>query len=89
MSPSRFNQIEQLYRAALACAPDRRGAFLDEACREDQELRRQLDSLLAGDGSDPLLDRSATDLLAEIDTTQLAPGARLGPYRIDALLGAG
>ena len=89
MSPSRFNQIEQLYRAALACAPDRRGAFLDEACREDQELRRQLDSLLAGDGSDPLLDRSATDLLAEIDSTQLAPGARLGPYRIDALLGAG
>jgi eukaryotic-like serine/threonine-protein kinase len=47
MNPKRWRQIEQLYHSALeqdAAGPD---AFLTEACRENADLRREVESLLA------------------------------------------
>ena len=82
MTPERWQQVDQLYHAAL---DDR--AVLDTA---DPELRREVESLLAHDG--PALDRPAWEGAAELleDTqTQLTPGAQVGPYRIEATLGAG
>ena len=82
MPPERWQQVDQLYHAALE---DR--AVLDTA---DPELRREVESLLAHDG--PALDRPAWEAAADQldDTqTQLTPGAQLGPYRIEAALGAG
>src|SRR5881296_3235120 len=49
MSPERRRQIEELYHAALERDPGRRAGFLAEACRDDAELRREVDSLLAQD----------------------------------------
>src|SRR2546427_2460579 len=49
MSPERRRQIEELYHAALDHDGVRRGAFLAEACRDDEELRREVESLLAQD----------------------------------------
>ena len=49
MSPERRRQIEELYQAALERNPGRRAGFLAEACRDDAELRREVDSLLAQD----------------------------------------
>ena len=42
--PSRWQQIEDLYHAALECAPSQRTALLERA---DPELRREVESLLA------------------------------------------
>src|SRR5712692_4645105 len=90
MSPSRFEQIEELYHSALARGPEQRSAFLDEACRDDEELRREVESLLAQDASgDNLLEGPASDLLADFTMAHLAAGTQLGPYRIEGLLGAG
>src|SRR5437667_333545 len=50
MSPERRRQIEELYHAALERDPGRRSGFLAEACRDDVELRREVESLLAQDG---------------------------------------
>src|SRR5262249_39274554 len=90
MTPSRFDQIERLYRSALAHEADERSAFLQEACGNDEELRRYVESLLADDvpGND-LLDGPASDLLADLTMVHLTAGAQLGPYRIERLLGAG
>jgi len=49
MDPERRRQIEQLYHAALDRAPEMRKAFLEDACRQDEELRREVESLLAAE----------------------------------------
>ncbi len=49
MEPERWRQIDQLYQAALDLEAHRRSAFLDEACGQDAELRRQIEILLASD----------------------------------------
>ena len=49
MKPERWKQIEQLYDAALERNADRRASFLDQACEGDEELRREVASLLASD----------------------------------------
>jgi TolB-like protein len=47
MNPDRWHQVERLYHQALSQDPANREAFLDEACADDPELRRELASLLA------------------------------------------
>jgi serine/threonine-protein kinase len=46
MKPERWQQIEQLYHAALKLEPSERSAFLQEACAGDEQLRREAESLL-------------------------------------------
>src|SRR6202165_1072759 len=91
MTPERWQQVDQLYHSALEREPGQRSAFLLEACGGDEELRREVESLLAQDGS--TLDRpaweGAADLLDDLTRTHLVPGTQLGPYRIEAALGAG
>jgi hypothetical protein len=44
MTPERYQQIDQIFQAALAHEPVKRAAFLDEACRGDAALRQEVDS---------------------------------------------
>jgi serine/threonine protein kinase/Tol biopolymer transport system component len=46
MAPERWRQVEQLYHSALEHEGSARDAFLREACRDDEELRREVRSLL-------------------------------------------
>lgn len=96
MTPERLSQIEELYHSAREREPGERAAFLAEACREDEELRREVESLLGSEGlSSALLDapmREAAEILAsqpDHNEHQLAPGRELGPYLIEAHLGSG
>src|ERR1700692_3068904 len=88
MTPDRWRQIEELYHSAQERAPADRVALLAQA---DPELRREVEAMLAQDASDgKILDRPAEDLLTDSrSTVVVAPGSQLGPYRIEALLGAG
>ena len=47
MKPERWRQIEDLYHEASALDEGRRAEFLSQACKGDEELRRELESLLA------------------------------------------
>jgi ligand-binding sensor domain-containing protein len=49
MTPERWRQVEEIFYSALECEPDRRAAFLDQACAGDMELRKEVESLLAHD----------------------------------------
>jgi serine/threonine protein kinase len=90
MSPERFRQVDRLYHSALEREPGERGAFLAQACSGDEELRREVEELLAQDSSSGnILESPAADLLADSTVTQLTAGTELGPYKIEALLGAG
>ena len=78
MTPDRWQQIEQLYHGALERAEEQRAGYLQQACAGDDGLRCEVESLLARDDA----------TLLQSMTTQLA-GALLGPYRIEAPIGAG
>ena len=47
MSSDRWQQIEELYHAALKLDGNQRAAFLESACDGNQDLRREVESLLA------------------------------------------
>jgi len=51
MTPERFQQISQLYHAAMACEPEERAAFIQQSCERDPDLRREVESLLIGGNS--------------------------------------
>jgi hypothetical protein len=46
MQAERWKQIEELYQAALAQPPEKRAAFLAQACPDDPQLRGEVQSLL-------------------------------------------
>ncbi len=90
MKPERWRQVEQLYRAALDREPGERTVFLSEACNGDEDLRREIESLLAAPSTGPgPLDQPVEALIAEARTIELTPGTRIGPYQIEALIGQG
>jgi hypothetical protein len=47
MKAERWRQIETLFHAARELKPGERGVFLAKACAGDDELRREIDSLLS------------------------------------------
>jgi serine/threonine protein kinase len=87
-SRDRWHSIEELYHAALDQPPDRRATFLNEACA-DEQLRREVESLLgfASEG-DTLLSHSPQSLLTRLEP-RIEPGANLGPYHIGERIGEG
>src|SRR5262245_40176729 len=90
MIPDRFQQIEELYHAALEANAEERAALL---ARIDPELRREVERLLAQPAADEFLDRpaiqNAPELLDDATVTEIGAGRFLGPYRIESRLGAG
>jgi serine/threonine-protein kinase len=104
MTGERWQQIERVYLAALACDEAGRSAMLDEACANDQELRREVETLLAQEPqvarfleSRRWLDGSASGRIGADpgDDGDLVPppvgaeGLFAGRYRIVRLLGRG
>jgi serine/threonine protein kinase len=91
--PERWQQIEQLFHAALEQQPGGRATFLAEACAGDQALRREVESLLAYKSHDggfmetPVLE-AAPRLLAEGQAESLV-GRQVGLHKILSRLGAG
>jgi serine/threonine protein kinase len=89
MTPERWRRIEAIFHSALQRDPASRGAYLTEACGDDTGLRREVESLLSKDASGlAALDLAPLDV-TNPTVTALTPGARLGPYQIEAALGAG
>jgi hypothetical protein len=50
MTPERWEQVALLHRAALQYEGSRRAAFLQDACARDEDLRHDVESLLAYEG---------------------------------------
>lgn len=49
MCSDRWNRTAELFEKALEHPAEKRSAFLDAACRDDPELRRELETLLESD----------------------------------------
>jgi serine/threonine-protein kinase len=85
-----WERIESLFFDALERPAAERAAFLDDACRGAPELRAEVDAMLAahGDESGLRLERVLLDS-APAAATAGAAGLRLGPWRLERLLGKG
>jgi serine/threonine protein kinase/Tol biopolymer transport system component len=93
MTPDRWQQIEQLFHAALEHAPNDRAAFLRDACAGDDSLLREIESLLAQEtAADRLLEVPARDAAANMSNKPQAQsfvGRQVGSYQVISLLGVG
>jgi serine/threonine protein kinase len=91
MEPQRWKTIDQVFAAALERDSADRPAFLAAACGEDQQLRVEVDSLLAHVTPESFIDRAvveeATRLLANDRREPQLTG--IGPYQVVKLIGAG
>ena len=94
MQAKRWQEIDRLFDAALERAPAERASFLADACAGDDELRREVESLLeAHDRAGTFIESPAMEMAAKAaadrqnDLTAL--GRMIGPYRVLSLLGAG
>jgi len=93
MTPERFQQISELYEAALECAPDQRAAFLQQSCGRDGDLRQAVESLLESEESaDAFLSRK--QMKAAVTTSATEPssslvGQKLDHYQVLSVLGVG
>ena len=97
MTQERLQQIQELYHSAREREPEQRAAFLAGACEGDEDLRREVESLLGADPSklcfldEPVMWQAAGILAPEQGESQhrFASGLELGPYAIEAHLGTG
>src|SRR5712692_3833461 len=92
MSPERWQKVKEILQAALARAPRERTVFLSHACGGDEELRTEVESLIAShekDGS--FIDAPAYEAAAELltDHQELKAGRRIANYEILSTLGKG
>ena len=102
MELDRWEQIERLYHAALEREPGARESFLDEACADDEALRREVAGLLAcdvpGDSfiQSPAIEIAARAIAAETHIEASSKpmmshiaGSQIGAYQLLEPLGRG
>jgi eukaryotic-like serine/threonine-protein kinase len=97
MDAKRWNQIKEIYDRALDLGGEEREGLIAEACGDDDDLRREVESLLAAHKDagtflqSPAVEVAAREIVAD-EVTSAAPqliGRELANYRIVSLLGRG
>src|SRR5678816_4124818 len=93
MKPELWEQINDLFQSAVERAPEDRAAFLEEACRGDEALWREVKSLIAYyEPAQGFIESSAFEVAPEL-LADTRPGAMVGEsighYRVESLIGVG
>ena len=97
MKPELWRRVEELCHKALQLDETGRADFLDSACGSDDELRREVESLLVyGKKAERFIESPAVEVAGGILAKELAGGSRnvlinstVCHYRIIEMLGAG
>src|SRR5688500_285223 len=93
MREAQWARIEDIFNRAAVMPPAEQEIFVSEACRDDEQLCRQITSLLDEDQRiDGLLDEPLASFglrLIGDPTFDVVPGTFFGRYRVISLLGQG
>ena len=91
MPIQKWEQIQEVFLAAVELPPMERGAYLDSACLGDGRLRSEVESLLRADTNDPTIITSAIEYEVNslLDGDNPVVGTRVGPYRLLKEIGRG
>lgn len=92
MDPQRWRLTEELFAATVDLDATTRTRYLDAACGDDAELRREVEELLAAESAvgDPLADLVRSEAAQwVVGRDELGPGDRLGTWSLEERLGVG
>jgi len=98
LTPERWAQIRQIFDGALERSEVDRAAYLRVVCARDDDLRREVESLLAShDSAGDFLDKPAASFSGAtqtlnssgIDLQEYPPGHRVGAYELQKCIGRG
>jgi serine/threonine protein kinase len=86
--PDDWSRVKDIFARARALPADARDAYMADACRGNDGLQREVESLLAADTrAERFLE--APPRLLDSDATGSLAGQRIGPYHIESRIGAG
>ena len=89
-----WNRVVEVFDSAIDREPAERASFVHDMCAGDENLRRQVEALLA-EADRPeqpvIIDQSIGEIVADLlaDNGPVVVGTQLGAYRIESLLGVG
>ena len=97
MKRDQWQEVEKIYDAALELDQEHRARFLDSACDGNEELKREVESLLQQEGkTEDFLESPAMEVAAKglaedqaEDQTDSLIGQEFSSYRTLSLLGSG
>jgi len=93
INPEKWREIKEIFYAALRHAPEEREGFLNDSCKDDDQLRREVESLLSSsEAAGSFMQNPAVGEVAEAITgneEKLRVNQSLSHYRIISHLGAG
>src|SRR5262245_22496170 len=93
MKAERWERVIDLFQSALERAPEERAAFLDESCQDDEEMHREVESLLIShERAENFIEVPAFKAAPEFvpnDSADALVGKLIGHYRIESLIGVG
>lgn len=93
MNSDRYARVKEIYAAVLDIAPDKRETYLREICGVDEELRNELNSLLAfQDSFDSIIDTPPDDIAASLlagNARHDIVGRQIDHYQVISPLGSG
>src|ERR1044072_294653 len=93
MTPEQWQTVKEVFEAALVYAPEERSAFVGQACRGDELLCREVESLLSSYEQEkrfmepPAAAMAARSLIK--DESAALVGQQLGHYQIVREIGRG
>ncbi len=89
----KWDKIKSLFREVIEFPPEERTAFLDEKCKDDLPLRKEIESLLESDQKvedfleKPLLQND--ELNSDSNSPDNLIGMKIGNYQIEEKIGEG
>jgi serine/threonine protein kinase/Tfp pilus assembly protein PilF len=93
MNAERWQRVNDLFHIATERAPEERAEFLEQACRGDESLCREVKSLLSShERTDNFIEIPAFEVAPELlagETAGALVGELIGHYRIESLIGIG
>lgn len=92
MDPRQWARVSALFEQAVDLRGDAREAFIAQHCGDEAALRDALQAMLDADATTAVVDAPLAELVPAdslVEEPSAAMGARLGPYRIDGMLGRG
>ncbi len=90
---SNWDKIKSLFKEVVELSPDKREAFINENCKDDPGLKRELESLIeAHHKSDGFLETPPVQFAkinADKNSPDLFTGMRIGKYVVEKKIGEG
>jgi serine/threonine protein kinase len=93
MTPERWQQVKEIFNSAIMYRPEERGSFISQACSGDEELRSEVESLIAShEQSGSFIDKpafaAAATLLAN-EKAELNSGQIIASYEVISFISRG